>query len=165
MTEVDREDYPVHEAILMWQDRVLGRLLDPTILARIRDSELKVAADTEPFTTAELLDALSGTIMAEVHQLPPPGVEFSATKPAVSSLRRGLQRAYVTRLAGIALGGGAANPDAQALAEAQLRTIDGEIATLLAAGARLDPTSQAHSAALHARIGKVLDASLELARP
>ena len=165
VTEVDREDYPVHEAILMWQDRVLGRLLDPTILARIRDSELKVAADTEPFTTAELLDALSGTIMAEVHKLPPPGAEFSATKPAVSSLRRGLQRAYVTRLAGIALGGGAANPDAQALAEAQLRTIDGEIATLLAAGARLDPTSQAHLAALHARIGKVLDASLELARP
>ncbi len=164
-TEVDREDYPVHEVILMWQDRVLARLLDPRILERIRDSELKVTGGAEPFTTAELLDALTGAIMAEVRQLPPPGTEFSATKPAVASLRRGLQRAYVTRLAGIALGGGADNPDAQALAEAQLRTIDGEIATLLAAGVKLDPASGAHLAALHARIGKVLDASLELPRP
>jgi hypothetical protein len=164
VTEVAREDYPVHEAILMWQDRVLGRLLDPTILARIRDSELKVAADAEPFTTAELFDSLTGAIMAELDDLPA-GAEFSATKPAVSSLRRGLQRAYVARLAGIALGGGAANPDAQALAEAQLRGIAAEIKTVRDGGLRLDPTSQAHLAALHARIGKVLDASLELARP
>ena len=102
--------------------------------------------------------------MAELDGLPA-GAEFSATKPAVSSLRRGLQRAYVARLAGIALGGGAANPDAQALAEAQLRGIATEIETVRAGDLRLDTTSQAHLAALHARIGKVLDASLELARP
>jgi hypothetical protein len=164
VTEVDREDYPVHEAILMWQDRILSRLLDPTILARIRDSELKVAADAEPFTTAELLDELSAAIMAEVKN-PPAAGEYSARNPAVQSLRRSLQRAYVSRLAGIALGGGAANPDAQALAEAHLRAIDADLGRRLAGDAKLDPTSRAHLEAVHARIGKVLNAGLELARP
>ena len=57
--EVDREDYPVHETILLWQDRLLGKLLDPLTLARIHDSELKVPADQDAFTTAELLDRLT----------------------------------------------------------------------------------------------------------
>ena len=164
VTEADREDYPVHQAILLWQDRVLGRLLDPVILARVRDSELKVAADTEAFTIAELLDKLSAAIMAEVIDQPA-DAEYSSREPLVPSLRRSLQRAYVTRLAGIALGGGTANPDAQALAESHLRLINEEIASLLKAEAKLDTTSRAHLAALHSRIDKVLDASLELPRP
>jgi hypothetical protein len=163
--EVDREDYPVHDTILLWQDRVLGRLLDPRILERIRDSELKVTGDAEPFTTAELFDRLSAAIMAEARELPAADAEFSAAKPAVPSLRRGLQRAYVTRLAGIALAGGAGNPDAQALAEDQLRTIDADIAKRLDAGAKLDAASRAHLLAIHSRIGKVLDAGIELPRP
>ncbi len=163
--EVDREDYPVHDTILLWQDRVLGRLLDPRLLERIRDSELKVTGDAEPFTTAELFDRLSAAIMAEARELPAADAEFSAAKPAVPSLRRGLQRAYVTRLAGIALAGGAGNPDAQALAEDQLRTIDADIAKRLDAGAKLDAASRAHLLAIHSRIGKVLDAGIELPRP
>ncbi|HEX2473391.1 MAG TPA: zinc-dependent metalloprotease, partial [Lacipirellulaceae bacterium] len=40
---VERGDYPVHDIILLWQDRIVSRLLSPLTLARLHDSELKVA--------------------------------------------------------------------------------------------------------------------------
>jgi nitrogen regulatory protein PII len=36
-----RNDYPVHEVIALWQDRILQQLLSPLTLTRICDSELK----------------------------------------------------------------------------------------------------------------------------
>jgi hypothetical protein len=162
--DVDRDDYPVHEVILMWQDRVLGRLLDPLTLARIRDSELKVPADQDAFTTAELLDRLTKAIMAEVDATA--AGDYTTRKPAIPSLRRSLQRAYVARLGGLALGSNPASPDAQAMAASQLRSLDARIGTLLAKNdVKLDDYSRAHLTELQARIRKVLDASLELPRP
>ncbi|NBW86523.1 MAG: DUF5117 domain-containing protein [Planctomycetia bacterium] len=161
---VDREDYPVHEVILMWQDRVLGRLLDPLTLERIGDSELKVPADQDAFTTAELLERLTKAVMAEVDSVGPG--EYTPRKPAIDGLRRGLQRAYVARLAGLAMSGGAGNADARSLAAGQLRALDGRIAALLAKGeVKLDEPSRSHLVETQARIRKVLDAGLELARP
>jgi hypothetical protein len=162
--EVDREDYPVHEVILMWQDRVLGRLLDPLTLSRIRDSELKVPADEDAFTTAELLDRLTKAVLSEVDAIGPG--EFTVRKPAIPSLRRGLQRAYVSRLGAIAMGSNPASPDAQAIAAEQLRSLDGRIGAVLGkAEIKLDDYSRAHLGELQARIRKVLDAGLELPRP
>jgi hypothetical protein len=163
-SEVDREDYPVHDVILMWQDRVLGRLLDPLVLDRIRDNELKVPADQDVLTTAELLDRLTAAVTKEVKAIGPG--EYTPRKPAIASLRRGLQRAYVTRLAGLALRGGAQNPDAQALAAEQLRSLDAGIAAVLGKqDVTLDAPSRAHLADLRSRIEKVLDADLLLSRP
>ena len=160
----DRDDYPVHDVILMWQDRVLGRLLDPLTLARIRDSELKVPADQDAFTTAELLDRLTKAIMAEVDATA--AGDYTTRKPAIPSLRRSLQRAYVSRLGGLAMGPSSASPDAQAVAASQLRGLDARIGTLLAKNdVKLDDYSRAHLTELQARIRKVLDASLELPRP
>ncbi len=160
----DRDDYPVHEVILMWQDRVLGKLLDPLTLSRIRDSELKVPADQDAFTTAELLDRLTKAIMAEVDATA--AGDYTPRKPAIASLRRSLQRAYVSRLGGLAMGSNPASPDAQSIAAAQLRGLDARIGTLLAKNdVRLDDYSRAHLTELQARIKKVLDASLELPRP
>jgi len=160
-----REDYPVHDMILMWQSRVLGRLLDPITLDRIRDSELKVPADQDAFTTAELLDRLTKSIMAEVDATAPGN--YTLRKPAVGSLRRGLQREYVSRLALLTIAAsGVVTPDAQAIAAAQLRSLEGRIGTLLAKNdVKLDDYSRAHLGELQARIRKVLDASLELPRP
>jgi hypothetical protein len=163
-SEVDREDYPVHEVILMWQDRVLGRLLDPLVLERIRDNELKVPADQDALTTAELFERLGKAVMREVTEIQPG--EYTPRKPAISSLRRGLQRAYLTRLARLTLEGGTANPDAQALAADQLRSLDAQIEALLAKPElKLDAPSRAHLADLRERIDKVLDADLVLPRP
>ncbi|MFM7135997.1 MAG: zinc-dependent metalloprotease, partial [Planctomycetota bacterium] len=163
-SEVDREDYPVHETILMWQDRVLGRLLDPLVLARIRDNELKVPADQDAFTTAELFERLGKAVMREVAETA--AGDYPSRKPAITSVRRGLQRAYVSRLADLAMAGGAANPDAQALAADQLRSLDAGIEALFAKPeVKLDAASRAHLADLRARIGKVLAAELVLPRP
>ncbi len=163
-TPAERDDYPVHDVILMWQDRVLGRLLDPHTLARIRDGELKVPADQDALTTAELLDRLTKAVMAELEATAPG--DYTLRKPAIASIRRGLQRAYVARLAGLAMSPAASNPDAQALAAGQLRTLDSRIAALLGkADVRLDDTSRAHLGELQARIRKVLDADLALPRP
>jgi hypothetical protein len=161
---VDRDDYPVHDVVLMWQDRVLGRLLDPVTLARIRDGELKVPADQDALTTAELLDRLSKAVCAEVGAIGPG--QYTNRKPAVASLRRGLQRAYVTRLANLAMAAGASLPDAQAVARMQLRTLDEKIGGLLdRKDVTLDDTSRAHLTDLQARIQAVLDADLQLSRP
>jgi len=161
---VDREDYPVHEVVLMWQDRVLGRLLDPLTLARIRDNELKVPSDQDALTTAELLDRLTKSILAELDAAP--AAEPTNRKPAIGSLRRGLQTAYVARLAGLALGTAGGTPDARTLAAAQLRGIDAKIAGLLGkADVKLDDTTRAHLGEMQARVRKVLDASLEMPRP
>ena len=160
----DREDYPVHDAILMWQSRVLGRLLNPLTLDRIRDSELKVPADQDAFTTAELLDRLTKSIMAEVDATAPG--DYTVRKPAVGSLRRGLQRQYVSRLSSLAIAPSGVTPDAQAIAAAQLRSLEGRIGALLAKNdVKLDDYSRAHLGELQARIRKVLDASLELTSP
>jgi hypothetical protein len=148
----------------MWQDRVLGRLLDPLVLARVRDNELKVPTEEDAFTLAELFEKLSKSVMAEVTSLEPG--DYTDRKPAVPSLRRGLQRAFVIRLAGIAMGGGASNPDAQALAADQLRSISSGIEALLAKeNVKLDTASRAHVADLRDRIAKVLDARLTMPRP
>lgn len=164
VSEVDREDYPVHDTILMWQDRVLGRLLDPLVLDRVRDNELKVPADEDVFTLAEMFETLSKSVMAEVTSTEPG--DYSARKPAVPSLRRGLQRAFVTRLAGITMGGGAGNADAKALAADQLRSIAAGIDGLLAKeDVKLDTASRAHLADLRDRITKVLEARLNIPRP
>jgi hypothetical protein len=160
----DREDYPIHDAILMWQSRVLGRLLNPVTLDRIRDSELKVPADQDAFTTAELLDRLTKSIMAEVDATAPG--DYTVRKPAVGSLRRGLQRQYVSRLSALAIAPSGVTPDAQAIAAAQLRSLEGRIGTLLAKNdVKLDDYSRAHLGEMQARIRKVLDASLELTSP
>lgn len=163
-TPVAREDYAIHEVVLMWQDRILGNLLDPATLSRIRDSELKVAADEDAFTTAELLDRLTTAIMKEVTGTGPG--DYTPRKPAVASLRRGLQRAYVTRLAGLAMSSAPSLPDAQPLATMHLRRIDESIDALLAKDdVKLDDVSRAHLGELRARIETVLDADLNLARP
>ncbi len=160
----DREDYPIHDAILMWQTRVLGRLLNPITLDRIRDSELKVPADQDAFTTAELLDRLTKSIMAEVDATPPG--DYTVRKPAVGSLRRGLQRQYISRLSSLAIAASGTSPDAQAIAAAQLRSLESRIGTLLAKNdVKLDDYSRAHLGDLQGRIRKVLDASLELTGP
>jgi len=159
----DREDYPIHDVVLAWQSRVLYRLLNPFTLERVRDSELKVPADQDAFTTAELLDRLTKAILAEIDATPPG--EYTTRKPAIASLRRGLQREYVARLSWLALGSGGTT-DAQVIAAAQLRALEGRIGALLVKNdVKLDDYSRAHLVDMQARIRKVLDASIQLQGP
>jgi len=163
MKEVDRVDYPVVENILNGQDRILQQLFSTVILSRLGDSALKVPADQDAFTAAELLDGLSTAIFRELDRLQQG--EFTARKPAISSLRRALQRRYLERLSSLAMGNVKAPEDCQTLAYVQLEMLEARIKAVLSGKAKLDPFTQSHLKESAARIRKVLDARIQLRGP
>jgi Met-zincin len=155
---VERGDYPAHEIILMWQDRILGKLLSSLTLTRVHDGELKVDADEDALTTAELLERLTKAIYAEVDATK--SGEFTNRKPAISSLRRNLQRAYLRKMSQLALGQTFSPEDCQTVAFAELTRLKGRIDVLLAGEVKLDSYSRAHLEETSARVTKVLDARM-----
>lgn len=154
----ERADYPAHDIILMWQDRVLSRLLSPLTLSRIHDGELKVPAESDALTTAELLERLTKTIFSEVETVKTG--EFTSRKPAISSLRRNLQRSYLRRMSLLALGNTSAPDDCQTVAFAELARLKTRIDVMLAGEAKLDSYTRAHLQESSARIAKVVDARM-----
>jgi hypothetical protein len=162
-SDVMRQDYAVHEVIAMWQDRILQQLLSSLTLTRLHDSELKVPADKDAFAAAELIQRLTKAVFAEADRLETR--EFSNRKPAISSLRRSLQRTYLKRLSNLAMGNSGAPADCQTVAYAELEALEGRLRKLLADQPKLDAYSQAHVKESSDRIRKVLDARLALSTP
>ncbi|MCC9609099.1 zinc-dependent metalloprotease [Blastopirellula sp. JC732] len=160
-----RPDFPIHSYIEMWQDRVLSQLLSSGTLTRMHDSELKVGEDEEAMTTAELIDRLTKVVYSELDGIKKGDAEFTNSDPAISSLRRGLQRNYLRRLSNIALGDTYAPDDCQTIAYAQLTDLSKKIDATLKKKVKLDPYSQAHLVETKARIDKVLDSQLIFASP
>jgi hypothetical protein len=163
LSDLDRPDYPVHAMVLAKQDRILYRLLNSTTLARLVDSEAKVPPEEDAFTAAELLEGLTAAIFQELDRLE--GGEYTNRKPAVTSLRRSLQRRYLERLAGLALGTSPAPEDCQTLAYAELEGLEARINQVLAGRAQLDAYTRAHLKETASRIRKVLEARLQLRVP
>jgi hypothetical protein len=157
-----RTDYAVHETILMWQERSLSRLLSPVTLERLHDSELKVPADQDAFTTAELIQRLTTAVFKEADELQKG--EYTNRKPAISSLRRNLQRSYLQRLTSLAMGNSLAPQDCQTIAYAELTSLAKRIDVVLNGRPelKLDAYTRAHLEETAARIRKVLDAKVEL---
>jgi hypothetical protein len=157
-----RTDYAVHDTVLMWQDRMLGRLLSPTTLERLHDSELKVPADQDAFTAAELIERLTKAVFSEADSVQKG--EFTNRKPAISSLRRNLQRTYLQRLSALALGNSNAPHDCQTIAHAQLAELGKKIDTMLTGRTelKLDAYTKAHLEETSSRIKKVLEAKIEM---
>ncbi len=161
----DRVDYPVHQVILMWQTRILDRLLSPLTLERLCDAELKLPADQDAFTVAELLERLTKAIFAELESIQP-GQNYTLRKPAISSVRRNLQRAYLDRLARLSLGQSSAPEDCQSLATLELRHLKDRIEKVLSnSKIKLDRYTLAHLQDTLARVEKVLRAQVTLDRP
>ncbi len=160
----DRVDYPVHQVILMWQTRVLDRLMSSLTLERLCDAELKVPPQEDVFTAAELFERLSRAIYSELDSLKPG--QYTARKPAISSVRRNLQRAYLDRLARLALGRTSAPEDCQALATLELRQLKDRIQKVLRnEKIKLDRTTLAHLQDTLARIEKTLQAQVTVSLP
>lgn len=155
---VDRSDYPVHETILMWQDRILSKVMSSLTLRRLHDAELKTPADTDAYTTAELLGELTSNIFDNLSSLGADGATYTNRKPAISSLDRNLQRTYLRRLATLALGETSAPEDCQAIASSQLRDLKGELD--VAINKKLDGYTAAHLRDSKALIEKVLEARI-----
>jgi hypothetical protein len=114
-------------------------------------------------TAAELIERTTKAVFAEVDTIK--DGQFTNRKPAISSLRRNLQRSHLRRLSNLALGKSAAPEDCQTVAYADLSALQGRIETLLKSNAKLDTYSRAHLMESASRIQKVLDARITVATP
>jgi hypothetical protein len=175
----ERVDYPAHDVILMWQDRTLDQLMSPLTLKRLHDSELKVAADEDAMTVAELLNTLTTSIFADATTIK--AGDYTNRKQAVSSVRRNLQRSYLKRLCNLALGPQAPTgglslfmsgsssskvpEDVQSLAYAQLKTLEASLKKSLAGKVKLDDYTRAHIQDTIERIRKTVESEVATARP
>jgi hypothetical protein len=158
-----RTDFPVHDVILMWQSRIMDQLLSSLTLERLHDAELKTPKDQDTFTTAELIEQLSRIVFAELNDLQPG--EYSNRNAAISSLRRNLQREYLSRLSNLALSRTSAPSDCEAVAYAQLAKLADRMGEVRKNVPDLDSYTLAHLQTSEDRIRKVLDASLQLSSP
>ena len=164
--------YAVHDQIAGVQASVMSTLLNPTTLRRIYDAEVAVAGTTEVLTLDELLRTVSDAAWGELG-LGADGAGraqvqdatftkdkvFTPRAPALSSLRRNLQREHLERLISLTLsdGSSAAQRAIVLLARATLA----RLATALAAVPRdgLDVYTSSHLDDALARARKALDAS------
>ncbi len=175
---LSRADFPIHDVIVRWQTQILVHLTSTTVLQRIHDTELKMAVDKDVLTTAELLERLTKSIFSEVDQVKEG--DYSNRKPAISSIRRNLQRTYLKLLSNIAMGApdifnlptihddtlnlflqlnrGNYPQDCQTVAFAELSSLEARINLLLKSNVKLDSYTRAHLTETASRVQKVLDA-------
>ena len=157
-------DYPVHDVILMWQDRILSQLLSPLTLERLHDSELKVAGRSGRADHGRADRAADEGDLRRSRQRCKEG-EFTNRKPAISSLRRNLQRAYLQRLSQTGHGQPAHRTIARRSLTPSSPACKSGSTKCLKGDAKLDDYSRAHLIETKSRIKKVLDAQLTLKQP
>ena len=107
-----------------------------------------------------MIQRLTKSIFAETDSVK--SGDFTDRKPAISSLRRDLQRSYLRRLSRLALGQTAAPEDCQTIAFADLTALKKRIDSLLDRDVKLDSYSRAHLQESSARIAKVVDAKMSV---
>lgn len=154
--------WSVHDSVLGIQAMTLTSIINPTTLSRVYDNELRVPADQEALTLPELLNTVSDAIWTEVNTWKD-GQQFSARKPAISSLRRNLQREHLDRLIDLVTEKdwarlSPAYAPITDLATSQLAGLQTKLAALN--GKAMDPYTQAHLAAAERRIKAALAAQV-----
>jgi len=149
-----RIDFPFHEEVLGVQASLLAQLTQPLVFARIRDAEMKFGPEgTLPIP--EMLTRITRSVWGEVWTGP----------QNVNAQRRDLQRAYLDRMTEIVTEPSDRMPaDARAVTRDRLSDLDGRLRRALAGGGRLDDYTRAHLNESRARIGKALEAGLEVER-
>ena len=173
-------DYAVHERILGIQRVALRHVFNPSVLARIQNTTLKVDKSEKPLTLAELFRGVTDAVWTES------GIKNGKDGKKsleLSILMRNLQREHVKDLSNLVLGsrGGAGTdlgmlmmgfqsapvpPDARSLARFHLRSIDRSIKKVLEDHAMsVDDTTRAHLEECQERIAKVLSASMQVSEP
>jgi hypothetical protein len=163
---VSDPDWPIHDRIAGIQSSALTILLNPSTLRRVYDNEFRIPADQDALTLPELLETVSSAIWGELDQEIP--VAASARKPAISSLRRNLQREHVKRLVDLAMtnsGSNQAYKPISNLARAGLRATLNKVNAFVGANAdKLDAYSAAHLAEIQTSISKALDADIVITK-
>ena len=154
-----RIDFPVHEWATTQQGSLLGQLLDPAVLARLRDAELRAEPGEATVGLPELFASLTAAIWAETGA----GARTRLVRPRnVTSVRRDVQRLYLNALIQMAVSPAAGTPeDARALARVTLAGLGGDIDRALAVPRPdMDAYTRAHLTDARDRISRALDAQM-----
>jgi hypothetical protein len=165
--------FDVHDRIGGVQSTALSWLLNPTTLRRVYDTELALAASVDVLTLPELLDTVTDEVWRELGLAAADdkartevrdasfgkGRVFTPRNPALSSLRRNLQREHLERLIDLSLENGTSSAERSIalLARATLQRLGQALAAIDAKA--LDAYSRAHLDDARARITKALDAT------
>jgi len=146
-----RIDYPYHAEVLDLQRTLLEQITASSVLARIRDAEMKFG-EAEVLTIPELLESLADAVWSELRV----GV-------SIPSMRRDLQRAHLELMIRLVTDAPAGTPaDARAVARMTLEDLGNDLRAAL--GSRdLDAYTRAHLNESRARVERALAAGLELA--
>jgi hypothetical protein len=154
-----RLDYPLLEWATTQQGSLLGQLLDPAMLARMRDAELRAEPGEPTVGLPELFASLTGAIWAEIGA----GTRANVVRPRnIASVRRDVQRLYLNALVQMAVSPAPGTPeDARALARVTLAGLGADIDRALAAPSlELDAYTRAHLSDTRDRIRRALDAQM-----
>ena len=154
-----RADFPLHDWALAQQGSLLNQLLDPAVLSRIRDAELRAASGEETLGIPELFGTLTQAIWTELGLRPG---SRQGTARSTGSVRRDVQRAHLNAMIRMAVNPAPRTPeDARALARATLVDLEGRLAHALDDDrASLDAYTLAHLADSRERIARALEAQM-----
>jgi hypothetical protein len=125
-----RVDFPLHDWAMTQQASLLGQLLDPAVLSRIRDAELRAQPGEPVLGIPELFATLTDAIWTET-------AAARGKEPTrnIGSVRRDLQRLHLNTLVRMVVSPAPGMPeDARAIARVTLTDL----------GLRLDRALEAH---------------------
>ena len=154
-----RLDFPLHDWALTQQGSLLGQLLDPMVLARIRDAELRAAPGEPTMGLPELFASLTTAIWAEAGA----GGRGRLVAPRnITSVRRDVQRLHLNALIQMTVSPSAGTPeDARAVARMTLTGLGADLDRALAVPRPgLDSYTRAHLSEARDRIHRALDAQM-----
>jgi hypothetical protein len=154
-----RLDFPLHDWAQTQQGSLLGQLLDPTVLSRIRDAELRATPAEATMGLPELFGSLTSAIWSEVGTTARPRV---ARPRDITSVRRDVQRLYLNMLIQMAVSPAPGTPeDARAVARVTLAGLGADLdRALVVPRPELDAYTRAHLSEARDRIHRALDAQM-----
>jgi hypothetical protein len=154
-----RADFPLHDWALAQQGSLLNQLLDPVVLSRVRDAELRAAPGEATIGIPEVFGTLTQSIWAELGIRPG---SKQGTARNTGSVRRDVQRLHLNAMIRMVVSPATGVPeDARALARATLVDLEGRLAHALDDDrALLDAYTRAHLADSRERIARALEAQM-----
>jgi len=156
-TPLTRIDFPVHQTVQNAQSFALLALVSPQVLQRVYDAELKSKSE-DKFTAAELISRVRKVIWGDISV--DGGTKFTDAKPMISSLRRNLQRQYVSYMLAIAESkpGALVSADLQSMVAFTMQELSNQIGDTLKAGDTVDFATRAHLSQTKSQIDRTLNA-------
>ncbi|MCH8053243.1 MAG: zinc-dependent metalloprotease, partial [Planctomycetes bacterium] len=150
-------EFNLHDRIEMIMRMALLPLFNPFTITRLHDMELMYEPDEEPYTLAEHIRSLTMAVWGNVGKSTTKA--YSDSDPFISSVRRGLQRAFTDQLEGYLLSppGRLVPADANALIRMTSEQLYDQLAKM-SDNQNLDDASRAHLLDVQRRLRKALDA-------